>query len=94
MPRWTVYLVRCVDGTLYCGITNDLAARLAAHGTARGAKYTRRRTPVQLVYARRVRDKGRALRLEYQIKQLTRRQKLALVAAYTRGNDLAEHPSR
>jgi putative endonuclease len=92
--RWIVYLVRCADGTLYCGITNNLAARLAAHGTKRGAKYTRRRAPVQLVYARPVRDRSRALRVEYRIKQLTRRQKLALAAAYTRDHGGAEHPGR
>ena len=80
---WFVYLVRCADNTFYCGITNDLAKRIAAHGTRYGAKYTRRRTPVQLVFKRRVRDKSRALRVEYQIKQLTRRQKEALVASYT-----------
>ena len=83
MARWVVYLVRCRDNTLYCGITNDLDARIAAHGTKYGAKYTRRRAPVKLVYARRVRDKSRALRVEYAIKQLTRPQKEALIASYT-----------
>jgi putative endonuclease len=80
---WVVYLVRCADDTLYCGITNDLQARLAAHGTRRGAKYTRSRGPVRLVYARRHRTKGAALRTEYKIKQLTRDEKLALAATYT-----------
>ncbi|HEY5949240.1 MAG TPA: GIY-YIG nuclease family protein [Kofleriaceae bacterium] len=96
MPRsraWVVYLVRCRDNTLYCGVTNDLAARLAVHGTARGAKYTRNRGPVQLVYVRKCRGKRAAMRLEYRIKQLTRREKLALVAAYTAVDDVAEHPS-
>jgi predicted GIY-YIG superfamily endonuclease len=82
--RWVVYLVRCSDDTLYCGITNDLAARIAVHGTPRGAKYTRARGPVRLVYSRRCRNKSSALRWEHKIKQLTRRQKLALIAAYTR----------
>ena len=81
---WFVYLVRCADTTLYCGVTNDLVRRLAAHGTPRGAKYTRARGPVRLVYARKCRGKRAAMRLEYRIKQLTRRQKLALVAEYTR----------
>jgi putative endonuclease len=77
---WVVYLVRCADQTLYCGITNDLTARLAVHGTPRGAKYTRARGPVSLVFSRRCRDKGLALRIEHAIKQLTRAQKDLLVA--------------
>jgi predicted GIY-YIG superfamily endonuclease len=77
---WYVYLARCADGSLYCGITNDLQARLSAHAAGKGAKYTRGRGPLALVYHRRCRDKGRALRLEHEIKQLTRAQKLALIA--------------
>ena len=80
---WFVYLVRCADDSLYCGVTNDLDSRVAAHGTARGAKYTRARGPVRLVYARKCRGKRAAMRQEYRIKQLTRQAKLALVAAYT-----------
>jgi predicted GIY-YIG superfamily endonuclease len=75
-----VYLVRCADGTLYCGIAIDVEARLAAHARARGARYTRGRGPFELLVVRRVRTKGTALRLEYAIKQLTRREKLALAA--------------
>jgi len=74
-----VYLVRCADDSLYCGITNDLSARLAAHSSGKGAKYTRRRGPVTLVFSQRCRTKQLALRIEYQIKQLTRDQKDALV---------------
>ena len=77
---WYVYLVRCADDTLYCGITNDVAARLAAHEAGTGAKYTRGRGPLQLVLARRCADKPRALRLEHAIKRLPRRRKLALDA--------------
>lgn len=77
---WTVYLLRCGDGSLYCGITNDVAARFAAHSAGRGAKYTRGRGPLELVYERRVRGKSRAQRLEAEIKALTREQKLALIA--------------
>jgi putative endonuclease len=77
---WTVYLVRCADDTLYCGITNDLAARLDAHNAGKGAKYTRRRGPLQLLVTQRCRDKGVALRIEYAVKQLDRRAKLALDA--------------
>jgi putative endonuclease len=75
---WVVYLVRCADDTLYCGITNDLAARLAAHEAGKGAKYTRGRGPLELVATRRCRDKGIALRIEHAVKQLDRRAKLAL----------------
>jgi len=75
-----VYLVRCADDTLYCGITNDLAARMAAHSAGKGAKYTRGRGPFELVATRRCREKGTALKLEYAIKQLDRGQKLRLDA--------------
>ena len=74
---WTVYVVRCADDTLYCGITNDLPARLAAHEAGRGAKYTRGRGPLEVVFTRRTRSKSRALRLEHAIKALPREQKLA-----------------
>jgi putative endonuclease len=73
-----VYLLRCADDTLYCGITNDVDARLAAHSAGTGARYTRGRGPLELVLKRRCRDKGSALRLEYKIKQLDRRAKLVL----------------
>lgn len=74
-----VYLLRCADGTLYTGFTNDLARRLAAHNAGRGAKYTRGRRPVELVYWESFSNKSSALRREYAIKQLPRRQKLTLV---------------
>ena len=74
-----VYLLRCADGTLYTGFTNDLARRLAAHTAGRGAKYTRGRRPVELVYWESFSNKSSALRREYAIKQLPRRQKLTLI---------------
>lgn len=77
---WTVYLVRCADDTLYCGITNDLAGRLAAHEAGKGAKYTRGRGPLVVVATRRCRDKGVALRIEHAVKKLDRREKLRLDA--------------
>ena len=76
--RWYVYLVRCADDSLYCGITNDVAARLAAHTAGKGARYTRGRGPFALVMTRRCRDKSFALRLEHAVKQLDRPAKLAL----------------
>ena len=77
---WVVYLVRCADHTLYCGITNDLAARLAAHAAGKGAKYTRGRGPLELVAVQRCRDKRVALRIEHAVKRLSRPEKLALDA--------------
>jgi putative endonuclease len=76
--RYYVYVLRCGDDSLYCGITNNVAARFAAHVAGKGARYTRGRGPLELVLARRCADKGTALRLEYAIKQLDRPQKLAL----------------
>ena len=75
--RWGVYLLRCSDGTLYCGVTNRLNRRLRAH--ARGqVKYTRGRLPVELYIFERVRDRSSALKREARWKQLSRREKLAL----------------
>ena len=75
-----VYLLRCGDGSLYTGSTTDLSRRLAAHRSGRGAKYTRSRLPVELVYWEEVPDWSAALRREAAIKRLTREKKLALVA--------------
>lgn len=77
---WTVYILRCGDGTLYTGCTNDLPRRLEAHQRGRGAKYTRSRPPVELVYREEVPDKSAALRREIAVKGLSRREKLALIA--------------
>ena len=77
---WYVYVARCADGTLYCGIARDVAQRIAAHDAGTGARYTRGRGPLQVVLVRRCRDHGRALRLEHSIKQLSRAHKEALVA--------------
>ncbi len=67
---WVVYLIRCSDESLYCGVTNNLKNRLAAHSSGRGAKYTRSRRPVELVGASSEMTKGDALKLEYRIKQV------------------------
>lgn len=76
---WTVYILRCADGSLYTGITNDLARRLAAHRAGSGGRYTRTRLPVRVVYTERRRDRGGALRREAAIKGMTRSGKLALI---------------
>ena len=73
-----VYIVRCVDGTLYTGYTRDPQARTAAHNIGRGAKYTSGRRPVTLIHVEPFRSKRQALRRELQIKRLTRAKKAAL----------------
>ncbi len=67
---WMVYLVLCADGTLYCGVTNHMENRLAAHNAGVGAKYTRSRRPVHLVGTSCEMSRGDALRLEYRVKRL------------------------
>lgn len=81
LPRvaWVVYMVRCRDGSLYTGCTNDLDRRVAAHNAGRGARYTRSRRPVTVVWTRRVKDRSKALSLEARLKQRTRDEKLALI---------------
>ena len=76
--NWACYLLQCADGTLYCGITNDLEKRLAAHNAGEGAKYTRGRTPVRLAHVEPCADKSTALKREMQIKTLSRAEKLRL----------------
>jgi putative endonuclease len=77
--RWCVYVLRCRDGTLYVGMTNDLWARVHAHDTGRGAKYTRGRGPVEVVWLHPCRSRSDALRVEHAIKRLPRPRRLALV---------------
>lgn len=74
-----VYILRCGDGTLYTGSTNDVPRRLAVHQQGKGAKYTRARLPVTLVYQETWDNRSQALRREYAIKQLSRQEKLALL---------------
>lgn len=76
---YTVYVVRCSDGSLYTGIARDPAVRLAAHNAGRGARYTRSRLPVRLVYSEPAPDRSAALRREHAIKQLPREAKLRLI---------------
>jgi len=78
-PRAYVYLVRCRDDTLYIGTARDVTQRLAQHDAGKGAKYTRSRGPVQLLWQEGPMTVSRALRREHQLKQLTRPQKEALV---------------
>lgn len=72
-------MVQCADGTLYTGATNDLGRRVAAHNAGKGARYTRARRPVTVVWTVRAKDKSAALSREAKLKQLTRAEKWALV---------------
>lgn len=77
---WSVYILRCADGSLYTGITNRLEARLTAHNEGRGAKYTRSRLPIELVFEEARPDRSAALRREAEIKTYSRAEKKALIA--------------
>lgn len=79
-PRWTVYLLRCADGSLYAGIAARLGERVAAHNAGRGAKYTRARLPVTVAWSKGHQPPTDARRLEYAVKRLSREEKLRLVA--------------
>ncbi len=79
MKKWFVYILRCADDTLYTGSTDDVARRAEAHNSGKGAKYTRGRGPVQVVYTEECESYSAALKREYAIKQLSRPKKLALI---------------
>lgn len=76
---WYLYILRCRDGSLYTGITTDVERRLEAHRCGKGAKYTRGRGPLELVYREQCGDHSDALRRELEIKALTREEKLILI---------------
>ena len=77
--KWYLYVLRCGDGTLYTGITTDVEKRLAQHRSGKGAKYTRGRHPLELMYQETCEDHSAALKREYEIKKLSREEKLALL---------------
>jgi len=81
---WCVYLLRCADNSLYCGMTSDLAWRLADHSTGRGSKYVRSRLPIELVWSQRKDSKSAALKLEARIKKMKKADKEAMIR--TRGS--------
>ena len=76
---WKLYILRCGDGSLYTGITTDVEKRLEAHRSGKGAKYTRGRSPLKLVYREECGDHSAALKRELEIKALTREQKEKLI---------------
>ena len=79
--KWFVYILRCGDGTLYTGMTDDFERRLRMHQEGRGAKYTRGRGPLEPAYLEACEDLSSALKREYAIKKLTRQEKLKLIHA-------------
>lgn len=78
-----VYMLRCCDGTLYTGWTNDIESRLSSHSRGTGAKYTRGRRPVTLVYLEKLPDKSAALKREAAIKKMKRPQKESLIQIFS-----------
>lgn len=76
---WYLYILRCSDGSLYTGITTDVEKRLQAHRSGKGAKYTRGRGPLELVYREECGSRSDASKREWQIKQLTREEKQNLI---------------
>lgn len=80
-----LYVLECADGTLYTGIASDLVRRVGEHnGSVVGAKYTRGRRPVRVVFVKRFRDRSAALRAEFRVKKLSRREKLRMIAGWAR----------
>ena len=89
MPEWSIYLLRCADGSMYTGIATDVSRRISEHEQGkRGAKYLRGRGPFELVYQRAVGDRSVATRIEYCVKQLSRREKENLQQLPARIDDL------
>ena len=84
------YILKCKDGSLYTGWTNDLEQRVAAHNTGKGAKYTKARRPVELVYFEEFETKEQAMKIEYAIKQMARKDKLELVRRKEKADDRSE----
>lgn len=76
---WKLYILRCRDGSLYTGITTDVQKRLAAHNAGKGAKYTRGRGPLELVYEDECGDHSAALKRELEIKAMPREEKMKLI---------------
>jgi len=88
--EFSLYIVRCADGTLYTGIATDVGKRLAEHeASPRGAKYLRGKGPLQIVFSEVVGDRASASQLEYRVKRLSRTQKLALIEGRSALSELA-----
>ena len=77
--NWHLYILRCGDGTYYTGMTTDVEKRLEVHRSGKGAKYTRGRSPLELVYSEKCQDHSHALRREWEVKKLKKPEKEALI---------------
>jgi putative endonuclease len=77
---YTIYILKCADDSFYTGITNDLEKRLGTHKIGKGSKYVRTRLPFELIYKEKLETRSEALKREYEIKALTKAQKLQLVS--------------
>lgn len=88
-----VYILRCKDDTLYTGYTTDLTRRIKEHNSKLGAKYTRNRTPVELLYFEIFKTKSQAMKRECEIKKMTREKKLELISNFNQ-NDLLKYKDR
>ena len=86
------YILECSDGTYYCGWTNDLEKRLSAHNNGKGAKYTKARLPVKLIYYEEYETKEEAMSREWHIKQITRQEKENLIHSFTDPENLLHDP--
>ncbi|MCJ1662892.1 GIY-YIG nuclease family protein [Staphylococcus sp. NRL 16/872] len=86
MDNHYVYIVKCKDNSLYTGYAKDVNARVATHNAGKGAKYTKTRRPVELVYQETYTSKSEAMRREYEIKTFTRQQKLKLIEENSDGD--------
>ncbi len=89
--KWCLYVLLCKDGTLYCGITNDLKRRITQHDAGKGARYTRGRGPVKLLRSWLQQTQSAALKAEFAFKRLTRRAKDTLIASPTAGLRMNRH---
>jgi putative endonuclease len=87
MNNWVVYLLKCADGTFYCGVTNDLKKRLVMHNEGRASKFTRGRLPARLWAVSGFLSKSDAMRNEYMVKQLPKSEKRKAVKAITVENE-------
>jgi putative endonuclease len=79
MKKWYIYILRCADNTLSTGSTDDVERRVAVHNSGKGAKYTKTRLPVKVVWSKKSETKSEAMSLEARIKHLSRAQKLELI---------------
>ena len=92
--KWYVYILQCGDQTLYCGITDDVLRRLEMHRSGKGAKYTRGRGPLELVYTEECESHSEALKREASIKKLPRPMKIKLIELYRSDTKTTNTPIR